>query len=171
MEKKGQVQTIAPAILALVFAAIVLVFGLVISQEIRDTDVMTQAVSETIINETLTTVTETGEQLANFGYRGANTFNLTRCINATGGEEIVAANFTWTSATATVSCNSCGAFNNTNWNCDYTYLHGDEAYESANDTLIGLATFADFWEIIVLAIVISVVIGILVISLAGRRRR
>ena len=37
MNKKGQVQSLAPAILALVFAGIVLVFGLVMSQELRDT--------------------------------------------------------------------------------------------------------------------------------------
>ena len=36
-QKRGQVNTLAPAILGLVFAAVVLVFGLVISQELRDT--------------------------------------------------------------------------------------------------------------------------------------
>ena len=86
--KKGQVQSIAPAILALVFAAIVLVFGLVITQALRDT-------------QTSTTV----------------------------------------------------------------------AYKAANKTIAGLATFADFWEIIVLAIVITVVIGLLLVIFGGRGRR
>ena len=71
-DKKGQVNTLAPAILALTFAAIVLVFGLVMTQELRDT-------------QTSTT----------------------------------------------------------------------EAYSAANKTVVGLGTFADFWEIIVLAIVIT----------------
>lgn len=87
MNKKGQVQQLAPAIIGLVFAAIVLVLGLVISQELRDTQ---------------------------------------------------------TAAT--------------------------DAYVAANDTLVGLATFADFWEIIVLAIVVTVVIGLLV-AVFGRRGR
>jgi len=88
LKKKGQLNTLAPAILALVFAAVVLVFGLVISQELRDTQ-----------------------------------------------------------------------------------DSGTEAYTAANDTLVGLGTFADFWEIIVLAIVITVVIGLLLVVFGGRRAR
>ena len=88
MDKKGQVQTLAPAILSLVFAAVVLVFGLVISQELRDTQ------------ETTT-----------------------------------------------------------------------DAYDAANKTLVGLGTFADFWEIIVLAIVITVIIGLLLVVFGGSRGR
>ena len=88
MKKKGQVNSLAPAILSLVFAAVVLVFGLVISQELRDTQ-----------------------------------------------------------TTGTV------------------------AHTAANDTLVGLGTFADFWEIIVLAIVITVVIGLLLAVFGGRGRR
>jgi len=88
ISKKGQVQQIAPAILALVFAAVVLVFGLVITQKLRDST---------------------------------------------------------TSASA--------------------------AYNAANKTVVGLGTFADFWEIIVLAIVITVVIGLLLVVFGGRGRR
>jgi type II secretory pathway component PulF len=88
MKKKGQVNTLAPAILSLVFAAVVLVFGLVISQELRDTQ-----------------------------------------------------------------------------------TSGTVAWTAANDTLAGLSTFADFWEIIVLAIVITVVIGLLLVVFGGRGRR
>lgn len=86
--KKGQIQTIAPAILSLVFAAVVLVFGLIISQELRDTQTA-----------------------------------------------------------------------------------GTEAYTAANTTIVGLGTFADFWEIIVLAIVITVVIGLLLVVFGGQGRR
>ena len=84
LNKKGQVNTLAPAILSLTFAAIVLVFGLVMTQELRDT-------------QTDTT----------------------------------------------------------------------EAYDAANKTVVGLGTFADFWEIIVLAIVITVVIGLLLVIFGG----
>ena len=86
--KKGQIQSIAPAILALVFAAIVLVFGLVIMQSLRDTQTA-----------------------------------------------------------------------------------GTDAYVAANDTIVGLATFSDFWEIIVLAVVISVVIGLLLVVFGGGSKR
>jgi len=85
---RGQLGNLAPAILALVFAAIVLVFGLVMTQELRDT------------------------------------------------------------TTA-----------------------GSEAFDAANKTVIGLGTFADFWEIIVLAVVIGVVIGLLLVVFGGTARR
>lgn len=86
LNRKGQVQTLAPAILALIFAGIVLVFGLVMSQELRDTQTA-----------------------------------------------------------------------------------GTDAYIAANKTVVGLGTFGDFWEIIVLAVVITVVIGLLLIVFGGRR--
>ena len=82
--KRGQIQQLAPAILGLVFAAIILVFGLVISQELRDTQ-----------------------------------------------------------------------------------ESGTEAYTAANDTLVGLASFSDFWTIIVLAVVITIVIGLLLVVFGG----
>ena len=88
LNKKGQIQSLAPAILSLVFAAIVLVLGLVISQELRDTQAA-----------------------------------------------------------------------------------GTEAYLAANATVSGLGTFADFWQIIVLAIVTTVVIGLLLVVFGGQRRR
>ena len=86
--KKGQIQQLTPAILALVFAAIVLVFGLVITQNLTDTQ-----------------------------------------------------------ATST------------------------EAYKAGNKTVYGLGTFADFWQIIVLAVVIAVVIGLLLVVFGGAVRR
>lgn len=88
MKNKGQVQTLAPAILSLTFAAIVLVFGLVMTQELRDT----------------------------------------------------------------TDANS-------------------QAYNASNLTVVGLGKFADFWEIIVLAVVITVVIGLLLVVFGGRRGR
>ena len=94
LSNKGQVQTIAPAIIALVIAGVFLILGVVILQELRDTNVVSEG------------------QTAN-----------------------------------------------------------ETAYLAANDTITGLCTFADFWEIIVLAIVISVVIGLLLIVFGGRRER
>ena len=86
--RKGQVGNLAPAILALVFAAVVLVLGLVITQQLRDTQTA-----------------------------------------------------------------------------------GTEAYTAANLTVVGLGTFADFWEIIVLAIITTVVIGLLLAVFGGKRAR
>jgi len=95
--KKGQIQTLAPAILGLVFAATILVFGLIILQSLRDTDAV------------------------DGGAVGSLTYN-------------------------------------------------DSAWAAANKTVIGLGAFADFWEIIVLAVVITIVIGLLLVVFGGRQR-
>jgi len=93
-QRKGQLNGLSAGILALVFASIVLVFGLIILQELRDTSIISEG---TKINDT--------------------------------------------------------------------------AYTAANTTLVGLGTFADFWEIIVLAVVIGVVIGLLLVVFGGRSQR
>lgn len=88
LKKKGQLAALPMAIVSLVLAAVILVLGLVISQELRDTQTA-----------------------------------------------------------------------------------GTDAHEAANTTLVGLGTFADFWVIIVLAIVITIVIGLLLALFGGRRMR
>jgi len=90
MNKKGQIGNLAPAIISLVLAAVILILGLVMLQEVRDTNIMTA---------------------------------------------------------------------------------GDEAYKATNETLTGMGTFGDFWEIIVLAVVITVVIGLLLTTFSGGRER
>ena len=87
LDKKGQVNQLSGAILGLVLAGIFLVLGLVITQELRDTQ-----------------------------------------------------------------------------------TSGTEAYSAANETVVGLGTFGDFMEIIVLAVVAAVVIGLLLSSF-GRKSR
>ena len=92
--KKGQVSTLGTSIIAMVVAGVFLITGLIILQELRDT----------------------------------NTISTSLTNNGTLGI-------------------------------------------SANLTVTGLGTFADFWEIIVLAIVISVVIGLLLVVFGGGSRR
>ena len=91
ISKKGQVNSIAPAIIILVLAGAILIMGIIMLQALRDSDV-------------------------------------------TGG-------------TTT------------------------EAFDGANKTLVGLGTFGDFWEIIVLAIIISIVIGLLLTVFGTSRQR
>ena len=46
---------------------------------------------------------------------------------------------------------------------------GTEAYSAANETIVGLGKFADYWDLIVLAIVISVVISLLLVVFSMRK--
>lgn len=56
--------------------------------------------------------------------------------------------------------------------CNATSTVGcGEAFDGANATIIGVGTFADFFTIIVLAIVITIVIGMLLSLFGGRTVR
>lgn len=52
-----------------------------------------------------------------------------------------------------------------------TQTAGTDAFEAANDTLVGLASFSDFWTIIVIAIVAVIIIGLIVGLLGAGRIR
>jgi len=173
ISKKGQVQSIAPAIISLIFAGIILILGLVITQSMTNTDIVRQSNSGSAINETLTTVSEKGEVVTSAARSGFTSFSVAIVTNATDGVLIPSTNYTY-SQTGRISFLTPGGntdFNNTNWNVTYSYKYGGEAYESGNATVTGLGTFSNFWEIIVLAIVISVVIGLLLLVFGARRGR
>jgi len=175
LSKKGQVNLLAPAILALVFAGVVLVFGIVMSQELQNT----QAGTETI---TVTNQSVSQPGAANATIRtasatcGFTTWNSSvRVFNYTTGAQGAVGNQTLVEGTHyRVWSDSSKAYleNLTaTWNASkvtYTYSWGGQACESANLTTHGLGAFADFWEIIVLAIVITVVIGLLLVIFGGR---
>lgn len=46
---------------------------------------------------------------------------------------------------------------------------GTEAYTAANETIVGLGTFADYWDLIVLSIVIAVIISLLLVVFSMRK--
>ena len=167
IDKKGQVNTLAPAILALVFAGIVLIFGIIMSQELRD-NASVNDVSVTVAHEESGYLNLTGYSLVADKFCGFNNPVITSAWNATNGSLIISTNYAVSAAGLLTNATS------TNWldvNLTYTYDWGDEACVGANATVVGLGTFADFWEIIVLAIVITVVIGLLLIIFGGAGRR
>lgn len=46
---------------------------------------------------------------------------------------------------------------------------GTEAYSAANETIVGMGKFADYWDLVVLAIVITVIISLLLVVFSLRR--
>lgn len=169
---KGQVSSMGPAIIALVVAGVFLILGLVVIQELRDTDIIRKANSGSVANEVLTTVTETGEVVAGASSPGFNSFSVSAITNKTSATAIPSTNYT-VSSTGRISFTSGDSLgiNNSDWNVTYTYRYGDEAYTAGNETIVGLGTFASFWDIIVLAVIITIVIGLLIAAFGGRQNR
>jgi hypothetical protein len=182
--KEGQIQGVAPAVIALIVAGFFLVMGMIILETTRNTSIITQSSSGNAINEsTVAVVNETGTPLVNgTGSPGVNGCVVTVAMNVSGqtggGPDHIldATNYTVTdgcfiSFAAAGEAGDAINYNNSIWNVTYSYNHGGEAYVGANSTLVGLATFASFWEIIVLAIVIGVIIGMLILAFGTGSRR
>ncbi len=174
--KKAQLNSLAPAVLALVFAAIILVFGIIMAQSLRDIDTI-GGQSKSLANESFITVTDkavnTSIAASKCGF--GNDWAVTNVYNVSASAgTIPSSNYTVTSS-GTIIYVAGGidhqGYNRSTWLVDSTYTDGGEACEAANKTVVGLGTFADFWEIIVLAIVISVVIGLLLVIFGGAGKR
>lgn len=173
--KKGQVSNLAPAILALVFAGIILVFGIIMSQNITDTQVGSQTKTVST-NETLTLYgTGITTEITNSNDCGYETWNATKVLNCTAPTCATASNQTLIEG-VDYFLNANGSLSNLTLikggiKVLYTSTWGGESCTAANKTTVGLGKFADFWEIIVLAIVITVVIGLLLVVFGGSRNR
>lgn len=177
--KRGQVGNLAPAIIGLVFAGIVLIMGLVVTQEMTDT---VDDVSFTVANESITAVSNTTASTVDTASRcNFNGFSVTNAWNSSNDVLITSNNYTVDASAGTIISTEelctgvlggvsdfyCGW----DWNVTYTANWGDQACESSNSTVYGLGTFSDFWSIIVLAVVIAVVLGVLLAVFGGRRSR
>lgn len=175
--RKGQISSLGPTILVLTIASIFLILGLVLLQSVRDTDIIKKAQTNSTLNETRSTVDELGVLLSGSSNQGFNSLSISSVTNASNGVVIPATNWSINNDTGRITYTGGGAseainsFNRTNWNVSYSYAFGDQSYSGANKTVSGLGTFADFWQIIVLAVVIALVIGLLMTMIGGRRTR
>ncbi|KKL04708.1 hypothetical protein LCGC14_2613390, partial [marine sediment metagenome] len=143
--RKGQLNTLAPAILALVFAAIVLVFGLIMTQELTNTTAGDTTASVT--NETVLSADDSIMEITNSGACGFGTWNASLVLNTSIGIAGATTNETLLEGTDYTIFEANGSFANTTstWNrsdVTYTYTWGDVACEAGNKTVVGLGTFA-----------------------------
>ena len=169
--RKGQLNNLVPAIMALVLAAVILVFGVILTQGLVDTT--PGNVGVTVENETFSPVNNvTNTTSGNVNQCGFGGFAVVAASNYTGGV-ILAGNYTTFAANGNIigTSDMTIGYNNSEWLVNYTYAWGDEACTAGNLTIFGLGSFANFWEIIVLAIVIGVVIGLLLVIFGGKRGR
>lgn len=164
-QKKGQLEILAPAVIIMFIAAAVLFFGLVITENLRDT---TKDYNAIYHNES-TTIAPIGNALDRAGDPGFNSPTIILVTNATTGEVIAAGNYTLIANNSLIwGIVNATARTYTIANITYTYKQGGQSYRSANSTIGGLGTFADFWTIIILAIIISIIIGIILMVLSRR---
>jgi hypothetical protein len=128
--------------------------------------------SATVTNETLTTVTEAGEQVAGSSQCNFESFAVTQVLNSTDGATITSGNYT-TDSDGYVYFATGGDtnFNNTNWKVSYTYSYTGTSCNITNDLQSELSDNTSIAGIVLtislVGIVLSVLIGVFVM---GRSR-
>jgi len=141
---------------------------LITTRDARLTDLSTV----TTANESLTTVTESGETLTNVWVQSVDA-----CINQTDSTVIPTSN--WTSSISTLNGKATvsylggagSGFNNTNWNCTYTWYNTSRAdWAVADDAATGIAEYGNWFTTIVVVGVASLILALIFMSF-GRSAR
>ena len=118
-------------------------------------------------NETLTTVTEAGENLLVSGYRNV-VCTVGVVTNATSGT-VIATNKTIANCNVKFKGQSdLYGFNNSNWNVSYTYVYDADNTGTAviNDTTESIASTTDWFDIFIVigAMVVLILLTVIIIT-------
>lgn len=162
-QKKGQLAGLAMVIITLVIAAVAIFLGI---QLLGGFQTITDDYSATITNESTGFINQSGYTLTGAStVSGFNNPIIVLISNKSNGVTIASGNYTLVgntiyNATATVW---------TAVNVTYTYNYGQGAYVASNKSIVGTASFTDFWSLIVLAVVITIVIGLILAVMSSRK--
>jgi len=122
----------------------------------------------TVINETLSSVDDTGENFTVVDYRGV-VCTISQVTNATNGAIISTGNYTQT------NCNLANAtidFGGLDWNVTYSYVYEApmEAVSVANDTTTSISSVTDWFNIFIVItamVVLILLITIIIVAIRG----
>jgi len=163
--KKSAVDLTDLAIGVLVLGVVVSV-GVTILLNYADSRV-TSLDTASIINESAT-ATDAGDALAQTYFQG-----ITRVVNATGNETIAAANYTTSvdaNGVGTLTFVGTSSYNNTAVKASYTYYNlSSPEYALANNASIGLGEYGNWFTIIVIVGVASVILSLIFMAFGGNR--
>lgn len=123
-----------------------------------------------VVNESLTTVTNSAETLAGKSYRSA-VCTVSQCINSTDAVVIPATNYTATACTVAKANGVEVLYNNTNWKCSYSYVWeaDNTATNVMNDTVGGISGATDWFDIFIVITAMVVLILLVVIIITAIR--
>ena len=174
MNKKGNIQQLFPAVLAIVLTGALMCIGILILSSFQST---TYATGTTGIssNESLAVATTSGITLTTGnalrdGVCGA----LTKVYNGTASVAIGLGNFTQTGClvtNVTQTFDTAGYTANFRYNYPYTYSADTTISTAIGSTNTSLATLASTWlPIIVVVLAAGIVLSILLGAFAGKRK-
>jgi len=156
-------------VMLFVIGLLVMIFA-IMSGKMQDTDTLyTRSGNTAVVNDTLTTVAETGENFDQYAYRGAVCNAVSSVLNATDGIVISSGNYTQTNCAIAFKTGGTVGFNNTNWKVTYTYNYledGSGAVSTINDTGNSIASVTDWFDIFIVigAMVVLILLTVVIIT-------
>jgi uncharacterized integral membrane protein len=170
INKKGQVGLdTAKAVMFAIFVIGIMAFALiVIIGNANDTSVaQTSSGVFNVRNETLITVTETGEPfIAADAYPDVACSTVFGVINATSGTVIPTTNYTQTNCRIAFTTGNSLGINNSNWNVSYSYtyyLFGTAAGNITGGT-VGFFSNTTTWFALLAVVIIILIIAIVIFA-------
>lgn len=122
----------------------------------------------TVYNETLTTVTETGEGIAKYDVCGYQTFSIVGMTNKANNTAITSGNWTTNTAIGKIYGTGDTVYNNTDWNVTYTYTSWTgEGCGAINTTIGALKKIPTWLGIIVILAIVGILLAIVFNVLPG----
>lgn len=172
MDKKGNINLLMPAILALTLGAILLVFGLLMLDTLEDNTY--ESTTGTILNvTTVGAVNYTGSYVTGYNPDYLDGCSLTvDAAKLENGTIISSGNYTVSGCIINGSTAISG-INNSIWviNGSATYNARTAATNATNETITGLGTFADYYDLLVLAVAIAIIISLLLVVFSMRKKQ
>ncbi len=154
--------------IGIIVLGIAVSIGAVILISVRDST-LTSLDTVSVSNESTATVNETGVTLSKVWVK-----SLTNCVNTTGGETILSGNYTTAisdlnGAMTITYAGTDTAYNDTAWKCNYDYYNtSGTQWDLPNKAAIGLAEYGNWFKIIVIVGVASVVLSLIFMAFGTR---
>lgn len=168
-DKKGQLDLVLYGVITIAMAGFLLIMSLIMldSMMIGNNDL-----SLTVTNETVTPAHEAGVRIVNSGRCGFSAFTVIALSNSTTSAVINLNNYSWGDRDGILKYKSpASELWNTSqkMNVSYSYSYSnDSACLSANSTIFGMGRFADYIDLIALAIIITVILSLVMVIISRR---
>lgn len=143
-------------IITFIVAAFLLVLGI---QLLAGFQPITDDYQNTVTHEDGAYINSTGYTLGRVGDMGFNNPTITSVVYTANNSAVASTKY---SLVGNVLYNAT-ANTYTDLNVTYDYQYGQSAYLASNQSIRGNASFADYWQIIILAVILGVVISMIVV--------
>src|SRR6056297_792441 len=153
--KKGQIggSQLQTIILTLVAIGVLIGLGLLVLEEFRSQDVMSDS-EGSVTNETGAWINSTVHTVDKASKTAFNSFEVTEARNASDGTTISDSEYTVDSDEGTITNATNTVYSDVN--LDYTYEYGEQSYEGVNETIEATGEIPTWLAIVVILSIVGI---------------